>query len=82
MTTPAIRIGYAVVVAFIACAAIAFASVAYSSHVQRETDKKWCTLMVTLDEAYSGAQKPTTPLGQRVAAAIHDLRTDLDCPPG
>lgn len=45
---------------------------------EREADRNWCTLLTTLDEAYSSAP-PTTELGRRVAKAIRDLRLRLDC---
>jgi hypothetical protein len=79
MTTPAIRFGYAVVVAFIACVSIAGSSVAYANYVQRESDRKWCKLVTTLDDAYRG-QPPTTAAGKNVAESIAQLRRDLGCP--
>ncbi len=51
-------------------------NVAYTAQVQRESDARWCDLLVTLDGAYS-AQPPTTPTGQRIAAAMKRLRADL-----
>lgn len=45
---------------------------------EREADRRWCALLVTLDDAYSSTP-PATEIGRRVAAAIHSLRTDLDC---
>lgn len=65
--------------------ALAIAGVAYTSYVdgqreksEREADQRWCTLLGTLDEAYSTVP-PTTELGRRVALAIHTLRRDLKC---
>lgn len=79
MTTPTVRFGYAVVVAFIACVSIAFGSVAYANHVQRDSDRKWCKLVGTLDDAYR-EQPPTTPTGKNVADSVAQLRHDLGCP--
>lgn len=45
---------------------------------EREADRRWCTLLVTLDEAYSTVP-PTSELGRRVAGAIHTLKVDLKC---
>lgn len=42
-------------------------------------DRKWCTLLVELDDAYSAGPRPTTEVGRRVADAIHQLRIDLGC---
>lgn len=55
---------------------------AYVDHkrekAERESDRRWCDLLVTLDNAYA-AGTPTTEIGRQVAAAIHNLRVDLDC---
>lgn len=40
MTSPAIRLSYAIVVAFIASAVVAFSSLAYASHVNGESQKR------------------------------------------
>lgn len=97
MTTPAVRFGYAVVVAFFACLAIALASVGYANHVQKESerraelvriesDRRWCKLLSDLDGAYN-APPPKTETGRSVAAEIHRLRTQpqpagFGCPLG
>jgi len=45
-----------------------------------EADRRWCALMVELDNAYqSGPTQPTTEIGRRVAAAISALRASLGC---
>lgn len=80
MTSRAVRLSYAIVVAFFACLAVALASVAYSSYVQRESERKFCDLVITQDDAWSETT-PTTATGKRVAAAIAKLRRDLGCPP-
>ena len=43
-----------------------------------ENDRKWCTLLVEMDEAY-GASPPSTETGRRIAQAIHQRRVDLGC---
>lgn len=48
------------------------------AQTERESDQRWCQLLTTLDGAYN-ATPPATELGRKVAAAIHDLRTKLDC---
>jgi hypothetical protein len=65
--------------------ALAAAGVLYTGHVdgqrevaERESDRRWCELLNTLDQAYSTVP-PSTELGRRVADAIRKLRTDLDC---
>lgn len=46
--------------------------------VERENDRKWCALIVPLDDAYQSST-PSTPLGIKVRDAIHKLRSDLGC---
>ncbi|HEX2551619.1 MAG TPA: hypothetical protein VHK64_08500 [Nocardioidaceae bacterium] len=90
MTTPAVRFGYAVVVAFFACLAIALSGVAYTNHVQKQadrrstaeradSDRRWCALLSDLDEAYNTPPGPTTELGRKVASEIHRLRVGFRC---
>jgi len=44
-----------------------------------QNDRKWCVLLTTMDDAYSSGPTPTTEVGRRIAAAIHNLRIDLGC---
>lgn len=45
---------------------------------ERESDRRWCELLVTLDSAYARTP-PNTDLGRSVASAVHNLRTSLNC---
>ncbi len=76
MTSHAVRLSYAVVVAFFACLAVAFASLAYSSHVQRQADRRWCTLFSALDPA---SVPPTNERGRAIADEIQRLRESFGC---
>lgn len=53
-------------------------SLGRTSATERENDRRWCALLNTLDQAYSSSP-PTSEVGRRVAAAIHTLRSDLEC---
>lgn len=70
---------------FLSVTALTVAGVLYTGHVddrretaERESDRRWCDLLTTLDEAYSSTP-PSTELGRRVAASIRTLRVQLDC---
>jgi hypothetical protein len=70
------------VLAFVAVMAM---GVMYVRHVdreaeqrEREADRRWCELLVTMDDAY-GSTPPQTELGRRIATAMHQLRTDFGC---
>lgn len=91
MSTPYVRAWYAIALAFVACVAVAFAAVLYTSHVQKqaerrselaraESDRRWCSLLTELDDAYAGPPAPATELGRKVATEIHRLRTGFGCP--
>ena len=91
MSRPLIRAWYAIAVSFVACLAIALAGVFYTDHVQQQADKRstaervdsdrrWCALLVDLDNAYRTSPGPTTEIGRKVAAEIHRLRVGFGCP--
>lgn len=65
---------------------LALAGVLYTGYVdghreaaERESDRRWCDLLVTLDDAYTSGPQPTTDVGKRVASAVHVLRVQLGC---
>jgi hypothetical protein len=91
VTSRAVRLSYAIVVAFFACLAVALAGVVYTNHVQgqaqrrteaerAESDRRWCALLVELDNAYHAPPGPTTKTGIKVAVEVHQLRVDFGCP--
>jgi len=53
-------------------------SIGQQDRTERENDRRWCQLLATLDDAYR-ATPPQTPTGQRLAADIHELRSQLGC---
>lgn len=91
MTSPKVRLWYALLVSFVACVVVAGSSVGYASWVnqqaerrseaaRQESDRRWCALLTDLDDAYQGPPKPTTALGLKVAEEIHRLRIGFGCP--
>jgi hypothetical protein len=90
VTSPAVRLSYAVAVAFCACACIAFASVLYSDHVRKESDRRaeealqesnrrWCALLGELDAAYQMPPGPSSDLGRRIAIEVRRLLGEFGC---
>lgn len=79
MTTPAVRVSYAIMVAFFAVVAIALAGVAYTNHVRVESDRRWCSLLVDIGNSQR-AVPPKTESGKRFAAEIDKLRREFGCP--
>lgn len=64
--------------AYISIIAVVVASILYTQSVDRQSNQKWCEVLVPLDDAYS-TSPPTTELGQKVARAMHDLRINFGC---
>jgi hypothetical protein len=91
VSKPLIRAWYAIAVSFVACLVIALAGVGYTNYVQSqarhrteaeraESDRRWCALLTELDNAYATSPGPTTEVGKKVAAEIHQLRVGFGCP--
>lgn len=78
MTTPAIRLWYAIAAIVISCIVVAGVSVQYANYVDKRSSQRWCSLIGTLDDAYH-ATPPQTPAGRNVASDIARLRGDLGC---
>lgn len=55
------------------------AALVFSLHAIDVSERKWCAMMGTLDEAYSQTP-PNTPTGKEVAARIAELNRSLECP--
>jgi hypothetical protein len=56
------------------------AALTMSRHQQAENDRRWCSLLTDLDNAYRAPPGPASELGQKVAAEIHRLRVSFGCP--
>lgn len=47
--------------------------------LQRTSERRWCRLLVTLDDANNPPTNAQSELQRRIAAEIHQLRTELGC---
>lgn len=56
------------------------AAIAVSSNNTRQSERKLCTIVVSVDEGYR-RNPPTSPPGKQQAENFHKLRRDLGCPP-
>jgi hypothetical protein len=61
--------------------AVGVGSVMISLHVNAESDKKWCSVVETIDGSYR-EQPPVTATGKQLAQDMAALRGELHCPPG
>jgi hypothetical protein len=78
VTSPRVRLWYAVAISFVACVAVAMGSVIYTGYVQRQSDQRWCSLLTQLTDAQRGAP-PATESGRRFAAELERLRREFRC---
>lgn len=78
MTSPTVRLWYALLVSFVATIVVAMSCLWWTAAQQRESDVRWCRLMVALDNAYT-SNPPRTPVGRDIAQQIHELRRSLGC---
>lgn len=89
MTTRAIRVWYAMTVTCLVMIAFAASSVLYANvraeraerraeQIDRESNRRWCGVVVTLDDAYRQTP-PQTPAGRKIAVDIAELRIEFGC---
>ena len=69
---------YLLLVIYTSMMAMALGSIVYANHVATRSAQQWCSVINTIDDAYR-AQPPTTPTGKKIAAEMHELRTNLRC---
>lgn len=70
---------WAVAMSYLFATVVAVGSILYANHVMQEAQQAWCGIVVTLDEAYRD-QPMTTDAGRNIAAEIHKLRREFNCP--
>ncbi|MEV5629194.1 hypothetical protein [Micromonospora tulbaghiae] len=89
MTTRAIRVWYAMTVTFVVVVAFAVSAVVYANtraeraerraeQIDRESNRRWCGVVTTLDDAYQQTP-PQTPAGKKIAVDIAKLRIEFGC---
>lgn len=66
-------------VSFVCAFLAAGASMVYANKVARDSQRQWCGVVTTLDDAYQ-VTPPQTPAGRKIAADIARLRDEFGCP--
>lgn len=54
-------------------------ALALALRANAESDRKWCSVVDTLNEVYEGGTQPTTPAGVKLRDGFADLGRDLGC---
>lgn len=69
---------WSVMISYIASIAIGASSLLYANYVDRQSNQKWCSVLVPLDTPYTQAP-PQSELGRKIAQAMHQLKIDFGC---
>lgn len=78
MARPDRTVTYLLVVTLIAAILAGVNSIWYANRVAHQSNRNWCSLVATLDDAYQ-MQPPTTATGRQLAGDVHSLRRALGC---
>jgi hypothetical protein len=77
---------YALATMFVGFAVTLLLTLGYVNKVDKESDRqnerndrKWCELLIAVDDAFQSAPTPASESGKRVAKAFHDRRVELGC---
>jgi hypothetical protein len=76
--TGALRARWAVLVVLVVAIAISVVNVAYTGHLQRQSDQRWCPLLIIADRP-NPARPAQTPDEIEARRVLHQLRLDLRC---
>lgn len=72
------RTAYLLVVIFVSALTASLSAIFYAGHVDRESNQKWCNLVVRLDNTYR-EKIPASELGRDIANEFKQLRQDFSC---
>jgi len=69
---------YGLIATYVSSILMVAVAIWYANYVDRQSNRQWCELIVSIDDAYSGAPA-TNPSGKKVAEEFHRLRTQFAC---
>jgi hypothetical protein len=75
-----LAIGVSVVLIAVTSAVLSQQARREAQRAAGESERRWCGLVVALDDAYRSTP-PQTPVGRRMAAELSSLRVQFRCPP-
>lgn len=77
------KVWWAIATNIVCTLAVVIAGVVYTNHVARESESKWCGVVVTLDDSYatprSPGAAPPSAVGQRMMEEMKRLRHEFHC---
>jgi hypothetical protein len=72
------RLVYALVAVVVSMLGVGLIVIVYAKHIDEESNRHWCGVVSTLDDAYT-QNSPTTDIGRYLAREFKQLRSDFDC---
>jgi hypothetical protein len=69
---------YALCAVVVSIIGVGFVVILYANYIDSESNRRWCGVVTTLDDAYS-QNRPTTPIGLALARELNELRHDFEC---
>lgn len=66
------------VFAYLGAITAALVAMGYANHVATENNRKWCHVLIAIDDAYKDANVTSVP-GKRIAVEFHQQRLDFEC---
>jgi hypothetical protein len=72
------RLIYALITVIVSILGVGFGVILYAQHIDEESNRHWCGVVSTLDDAYS-EHTAVTALGQDLARELKQLRNDFGC---
>jgi hypothetical protein len=72
------RLAYALVAVIVSILGVAAVVIIYANYIDSQSNRRWCGVVTTLDDAYS-QHTPTTAIGQDLAHELRQLRNDFGC---
>ena len=73
-----VKFWYALAAVFLTLMLATILNVIYTNRIAAQSEKHWCSIIVTLDDSYRKTP-PTTEIGKKIATDMHRLREQFKC---
>lgn len=68
-----------VAVLYITMVVLTSVSIFYSYHTNLQSDRKFCEIVMNINDAYEASEEPRTELGKKLRKNYADLERSLNC---
>jgi hypothetical protein len=73
-----VKFWYALTAVFLTLMLAVALNVIYTNRVAAQSNKQWCSIIVTLDNSYRKTP-PASETGKKIASDMHRLRDEFKC---